>query len=118
MGPGRITVGEGIVKALQAYLGKIGNSISGLAQRAGVSKNSIGRVKVGNRIDAKTYARIAEAIGYAEAEDSVAVGANGQVFAQGPSGHVIHVTLSPGTSLTIHMDRDGVHASAGNGGGK
>lgn len=118
MGPGRVKVDGGIVRALREYLGSSGMTRRELAEKAGVGTTSVGRIQEGEKVSARTYALIAKAIGYAEADAGMAGGENGEVFARGPSGHVIHVTLTPGTSLTIRMDQNGVQASAGNGGGK
>lgn len=97
-----------------------------LAAEAGISRKSVTGIRVGKRVSAHTYARIAAIIGYDEAmlsaaalqpkqeECSVAFPRThtADVVVTHPVGGVMHITMQPGTNLTITMDEGGIHAES------
>lgn len=100
MGPGRVEVSPEYQARVSEYLGRRGNSIASLARAAGVAYPTVRRCIAGKKLDAKTYARIAKAIGYGAADQPAGVA---------PAAlKEIHVAIQPGARLTIIIDDTGV----------
>lgn len=100
MGPGRKEVSEAFATALTQWLSHPGRGVQALVQLSGVSRRTIQRCNAGKKLDAKTHARIAAAIGYGTTDPPAGVAP--------ATRQEIHVTLQPGARLTIVIDAAGV----------